>query len=131
MKVLVVALAAPAARLEGSLWSWGEGGREPLPASASATAAPAVTSAPSLLDQITQAIASGHERVVIGLGALDTMDTDEVKQLTDFLWSIRVEGGDPVVVSPVHDVMQALLALKLDRAFPVHRDLAEAVRSPD
>jgi hypothetical protein len=69
---------------------------------------------------------NGSGTVLVDLGEIDAVTDDDVKALTGFLWSLRVEGAQPAVVCPGRDVVNACRALKLDQAFPlaVSRDEA-------
>ena len=80
-----------------------------------------------LIERVGQAVQAGMPRVVIDLSGVGSATVDEVKVLTDFLWAIRVAGGEPVVASPVAAVSDTLRSLKLDRAFLVCGGLGEAI----
>jgi len=70
-----------------------------------------------LVARTARHVADGHENVVVNLGDLAAADEDEVKALTSFLWRLRTEGADPVVVGGVWAVTEACRSLKLDQAF--------------
>jgi len=72
-----------------------------------------------LVARTARHVADGHEDVVVVLDDLSAADEDEVKALTSFLWRLRTEGADPVVVCGIWKVREACRALKLDQAFEV------------
>lgn len=80
-----------------------------------------------LIERVGDAVQAGMPRVVVDLSGVGSATVDEVKVLTDFLWAIRVAGGEPVVASPVAAVSDTLRSLKLDRAFLVCGGLGEAI----
>ena len=119
MNLILVEIAAVASPLNGTLAQWTGASCEPLADDPTGS---------SLLERVCRAIARGHDRILVDLSALTTLATDEVKVVTEFLWTIRVEGGEPVVFSPHRDATYALCHLKLDRAFPVFSEFAAAVK---
>jgi len=72
-----------------------------------------------LVARTARHVEDGHEDVVVDLDDLAAADEEEVKALTSFLWRLRTEGADPVVVCGVWYVREACRALKLDQAFEV------------
>ncbi len=66
--------------------------------------------------------------IIVDLDALTTATANGVRCLTSFLWSLRVEGAEPVVVCSVYEVAEACRTLKLDRAFPLVASREEAKR---
>ncbi len=71
-------------------------------------------------------VADGQESVIVDLGALEAASEAEVKDLTSFLWSLRVAGASPALVCTEGDVANACRSLKLDQAFPFFASGAEA-----
>lgn len=68
----------------------------------------------------------GSGTVLVDLSEIDTATDDDVKALTGFLWSLRVEGAQPAVVCPGRGVANACRALKLDQAFALATTRDEA-----
>lgn len=82
---------------------------------------------PDLLQHAAVHAAAGHTAVLVDLDRLAAAAADGVRTLTAFLWSLRVEGLEPVVVCSVYEVVEACRALKLDRAFPLVADRTAAL----
>jgi anti-anti-sigma regulatory factor len=80
-----------------------------------------------LIASIEDRVTEEDPGVVVDLGRLESATSDDVKALTDFLWSLRVAGVEPAVACPRHNVMEGCRALKLDRAFPLETDRAAAI----
>ncbi len=95
--------------------------------------------ATEILDDVAMAahvsdqVAGGVDQVIVSLDAIASATPDDVKTLTAFLWSLRMEGANPAVVCSVFDVVDACRALKLDQAFPLEpsRDAAAARLAAD
>jgi hypothetical protein len=92
---------------------------------------PTVHADTTLAARVGDHVAAGREGVLVSLDSLGHATADEVKTLCAFLWTLRMEGANPVVVCGVPDVAGACRALKLDQAFPLeatqeaaHRHLA-------
>lgn len=89
---------------------------------------PTVHDDTTLAARVGDHVAAGREGVLVSLDALDQATADEVKTLCAFLWTLRMEGANPVVVCGVPDVAGACRALKLDQAFPLEATLDAAQR---
>ncbi len=86
---------------------------------------------PDLLRCAAGHASAGHTAVLVDLDQLTSATADGVRNLTAFLWSLRVEGLEPVVACAVYEVVEACRALKLDRAFPLVGTRAEALAQLD
>lgn len=124
MSALLVALEPPVAAGRAKVWvlrppiAGAEPERAPVPAPGPDTA---------LTEHLATLVEQGVEQVIVDLDGLPTPDTDAVKTITDLVWSILAAGARPVVVAGRRDTAEVVRHFKMDRAFAVVADLAEAL----
>ena len=80
-----------------------------------------------LEERLADAVAQGHDKIVIGLDRLDSVDANDIHLVTSFVWTVRAEDALPAIVCSNLDVADAVRHAKMDRAFEIFADLRGAL----
>ena len=88
-----------------------------------------VYSAPLLRDQISRLVDSGHIHLVVDLDGLEFLDSTGLGVLVGGLKRVRTQRGSLRIVCTKEQVLKPFHITGLIKAFPVHPDLDEAMRS--
>jgi len=80
-----------------------------------------------LEERLADAVALGHDKIVIDLDRLESIDSHDIYLLTSFVWTVRAEDAVPVIVCANLDIADAVRHAKMDRAFEIFGALGEAL----
>jgi anti-sigma B factor antagonist len=83
--------------------------------------------APEVRQLLTNAVTSGHRRLVVDLGDVSFMDSSGLGALISGLKATRQAGGDLRIARPNTQVETALKLTSLDRVLTIYRSVEEAL----
>ena len=86
-----------------------------------------LSTAPALRARIDDVVASGGRRLVVDLADVSFMDSSGLSVLVSGFKGMREAGGGMAVVCPNAAIAKIFSITGLDRVFPVHPSLREAV----
>ena len=86
-------------------------------------------SSPALRERIIQLIDEGRTRVIVSLLEVGFMDSSGLGVLVGGLKRLNERGGKLVLVCAEGSPLKVLTITGLDKVFPVHATLDEALRS--
>ena len=80
-----------------------------------------------LEERLADAVALGHDKIIIDLDRLESIDSHDIYLLTSFVWTVRAEDAVSAIVSSNLDVADRVRHAKMDRAFEIFGDLRDAL----
>ncbi len=124
MGVVLIELRPPLAGGQAAFYELGDGTE-----GAEITRAPLAESRPEsgLEERLADAVALGHDKIIIDLDRLESIDPQGVDLLTSFVWTVRAEDAAPAIVSSNLDVADRVRHAKMDRAFEIYGNLRDAL----
>ncbi len=84
---------------------------------------------PQLREKVSELVDQGHSRLLIDLTDVGFMDSSGLGVLVTGLKRARERDGTLALVCPEGSVHKVLTITGLDRVFPIHGSVAEAVAS--
>lgn len=84
---------------------------------------------PQLRDAIDREVGEGTSRVVVDLTGVTFMDSSGLGVLVGSLKRSRERGGELALVCTEGSVLKVLTITGLDRVFPIHTSVADAVKA--
>ena len=80
-----------------------------------------------LEERLADAVALGHDKIIIDLNRLKSIDSHDIYLLTSFVWTVRAEDAVTAIVCANLDIADAVRHAKMDRAFEIFGDLRDAL----
>ena len=86
-----------------------------------------LSTAPALRSRIDAVVEEGGRRLVVDLSDVSFMDSSGLSVLVTGFKGMREAGGDMTVVCPNAAIAKVFSITGLDRVFPIHPSLVEAI----
>lgn len=86
-----------------------------------------IYTAPKLREKLVELIDAGNDRIVVDLEGVGFMDSTGLGSLVAGLKRIRERDGELAIVCTREPVLKVLSITGLDRVFPVHDSLGNAL----
>jgi anti-sigma B factor antagonist len=88
-----------------------------------------VASAPALRERLVELVTQGYHHLVLDLEGLDFLDSTGLGAIISALKRARTNGGDLRLVCTQSRIRRLFEITALDKAFPLHSSLDDAVRA--
>ena len=86
-----------------------------------------LATAPQLKERMLELVTNGHEHLVADLTSTEFLDSTALGALVSVLKRLRVKGGEMRLVCTSPSILKVFDITGLDRVFPIHASVDEAM----